>query len=691
MRKSLLFFIFLVFSCYYSQCNSLGGCNPNNGLYSGNIPEDIEYDNLIAGYHTSLIKDVFNNYKIWGQNAAANGVDDLLAPQYINSTNYPALTGTILRATIGSAGSIQLFVLTTDGLFVSGAPGKVIPESVKSTSEFGRIAVNGKADGLPPGVFPADVKMIFATTNSLTITTCTGNVYVLSANPESRGNGKTGVETEWAQVMENATTPLTDIIVARGQSKIGFALKRDGTIWTWGYGAYSGNDFPGHIQLFNYATKMVFPAGANGVKMIQATTNAGTNYISYFLLDQSNTLYCLGDNSDKQLGSRSEFPSATGPFQKIWMTAKYPDGRIMNDIAWVSANEIDYSTAAVSVLNKKGQIYNAGSNTYYMLGRDINHENFYFGIPNGIKSDDVITSCDMGAHCSAVIKKGTDHYGYAGHRIYGSMGNSDANEATELIYNFTITPEVYVCGLSCPDPLIENNAPVCIGTDAGFTINSTPNDVVTYSINDEPDQTVTIDNSGKFNIVIPKPDKNQNLKIKKIKNLICGEKNIDISSNTIIIDNSKIQIEEIGDNSVNAIILGGTPTYEYQLLDEEGNIIVPWQNSSIFTNLSTNYYQIQVKTEATDCVSKYDFIFLNLPNVITPNGDGINDNLNLSFLKKTTNATLDIFDRYGNKMLSLNNKTLFQDYKKFISGTYWYIFSDEKGIKKTGWILIKNK
>ncbi len=405
MNKLLFFYIFLLFSFSYSQCNSFSGCNPNNGLHSGNNPEEIEYDNLIVGYHTSLIKDVFNNYKIWGELAAANGTDHLLTPQYINSTNYPALTGTILKATIGSAGYIQLFVLTTDGLFVSGNPGRVIAESIKPTPEFERITVNGKDDGLPLGVFPADVKMLFATTGSLTITTCSGNVYVLSKNSESRGNGKNGTETEWAQVMENATTPLTDIIVARGQSRNGFALKRDGTIWTWGYGAYSGNNFPGHIQTFDYATKMILPAGVTAVKMIQATTDSSNNYISYYLLDQSNTLYCLGYNGNKQLGSQTEFPSPTGPFQKIWMTAKYPDGSIMNDIAWVSANEIDHTTSAVSVINKKGQVYNAGTNGYYMLGRDGNGQDYYFGIPNGIKSTDIITTCDTGGHCSSCNQK----------------------------------------------------------------------------------------------------------------------------------------------------------------------------------------------------------------------------------------------------------------------------------------------
>ena len=77
-----------------------------------------------------------------------------------------------------------------------------------------------------------------------------------------------------------------------------------------------------------------------------------------------------------------------------------------------------------------------------------------------------------------------------------------------------------------------------------------------------------------------------------------------------IINNSNIQIEEIGNNSINAVIVGGTPKYEYQLLDENGDIVTPWQSSSVLTNLITNYYQIQVKTENTICTSIYDLFFL---------------------------------------------------------------------------------
>ncbi len=685
MKKILSFFIFFILPYCYAQCNSFSGCNPNTGLYSGNDPEKIEYDNIITVFHASVTKDAFNNYKIWGALADSTGTENVLSPQYINSENYPNLTGNIKKVALGSYfGDIQLIVLTDDGLFVSGFPGTVIPKSIKSTKNFERITVNGKSDGLPLGVNPDNVKMMFATTGSLIITTCLGEVYILTETPIARGNGSTGSDAEWAKVMENPTTPLSDIIVARGQKNMGFALKRDGTLWTWGQNVFSGKSTDSRDEEFQFATKMILPSSITGIKMIQVTAQSSSNYHSYFLLDNKNTLYCLGYNNNGVFGSK------TYPVLKTWTTSQYPDGSPTSDISWISANEHDSATPNFAIINNNGTVYTAGENFGYTIGQDIDNGTHYFKIPNGISAADVITTFEVGGHCSAAIKKGALRYGYVGHRIHGSMGDGTADSVFEDTFDFITTPKISVCGASCTVPIIENTSPNCFEDDVTFTIKGTPNDIIIYSLNGEADQTTTIDNTGKFEIKILKATKNQILKIKQFSNLICDEMT-NITSEIKIINNSNIQIEEIGNNSINAIVLGGTPKYEYQLLDENGNIVTPWQSSSIFTNLITNYYQIHVKTENTTCTSVYDFIFLKLPNIITPNGDGINDQLNLSFFTKAINSSLDIYDRYGKKMLSLNNKTPYQDYKNFITGTYYYIFTYENGTKKSGWIIVKNR
>jgi len=687
MNKTLSFLTLFIYFLNYSQCNSSSGCNPNNGLYSGNDPENIEYDNIVSSFHATTIKDAFNNHKVWGSDISTNGIDPVLSPQYINATNYPGLTGDIKKVALGSNNFSQLIILTTDGLFVCGKPEQVIPVTVKSTSAFEKISINGKLDGLPAGVNPLDVKMLFATSRALMLTTCDGYVYVLSELSESRGNGYLGNSNEWAQVMENATTPLSDVVVARGQFRMGLAVKRDGTIWTWGSRVYSGANVL-NFEDFGYATKMVLPAGANGVKMIQATSySSGINsFHSYYLLDKSNTLYCLGFNNQGQLGFVT--PSA---IQKTWAIAKYPDGRIMNDIVWISSNEHDSLEPNISVINKMGTLYTAGSNSRFMIGRDKNFDTNFFGIPKGVSATDIITISEVGGHCTAITKKGTNHYGYVGHRIMGSMGDGTMDDLEEKEFDFIKTPEVYICGLSCPDPMLENNSPVCYQNDASFTIKSTPNDEITYSINNENDQIVTIDGTGKFEISIPSPNRNQVLKIKKIKNLICGEKILNITSNSILINNTDIKIIETNNNTINIVIQNGTPDFLYQLSDKDGIVIYPWQSSNTFSNLTSNYYKIEIKTSGTNCISTLDFVFLNIPNVITPNNDGKNDELPLAFFQKLSNSYLDIFDRFGKKLLHLDKNRLRQDYSAFNTGTYWYIFSDETGKIKKGWIFIKKR
>ncbi len=60
----------------------------------------------------------------------------------------------------------------------------------------------------------------------------------------------------------------------------------------------------------------------------------------------------------------------------------------------------------------------------------------------------------------------------------------------------------------------------------------------------------------------------------------------------------------------------------------------------------------------------------NLPNIITPNGDGKNDYLVLP-LREGTTATLSIFNRWGEKVFQSDNYKNDWNAKKLSSGTYY--------------------
>ncbi len=469
-----------------AQCGDSQVCNGNTGLYSNDDATSIAYDNMGSAYHATYIKEPDSGWRVWGANMSNTG-GNLLSPASVNSTTYPALTGTIYKLALGSDYTDQqLIVLTSTGLFAIGDSGDVISTAITTSTNFHKITVNGKADGLPTGVGPADVKMLFASTYTLMITTCTGNVWVLSQTSGVRGNGGGGSASLWAQVMENATTPLSNVIVSRGNSSMGFALKSDGTLWTWGSGTYLGDNTTAITR--NFATQMTLPAGIPGIKMIQATSDGG--FMSYYVLGTDKKVYALGENQYGQLGDRTIVD------RTAWVNAKNPDNSIITDAAWISANEHDENYAGYSIIRAGGVFYTAGYNSYYMVGRINENGTNYLDLPGGINASDVITHAEVGGHSTAVIKLGSPRYGYCGHRINGSMGDGSSLDESQETFDFITPPIVAVCGTICVQPVLSGNGPLCPGGNAVFTITGTPGDIISYSLNSGSTQTIAIGTDG---------------------------------------------------------------------------------------------------------------------------------------------------------------------------------------------------
>lgn len=84
------------------------------------------YDKMISSFHSTIVLGADGNYRVWGEDAASDGDNNLLSPTIINKSNFPALLGTPVKATLGSnyTYSAQFFVLTENGnddkLFVWG-------------------------------------------------------------------------------------------------------------------------------------------------------------------------------------------------------------------------------------------------------------------------------------------------------------------------------------------------------------------------------------------------------------------------------------------------------------------------------------------------------------------------------------------------------------------------------------------
>ncbi len=155
--------------------------------------------------------------------------------------------------------------------------------------------------------------------------------------------------------------------------------------------------------------------------------------------------------------------------------------------------------------------------------------------------------------------------------------------------------------------------------------------------------------------------------------------NIDITSNTITVN-----------------VIGGTPAYKYSMDN------INWQDSNVFSNLSRGDHKIYVK-DAYDCDPiEIGVVVPNLVNVITPNGDGINDVIDYSAMAGKQNLIFSIFDRYGTKIHQADKTN---GYKwdgtvgglKIPTGTYWYSVTWNENDKKntsfkfSGWVMVKNR
>ncbi|MFC7346328.1 T9SS type B sorting domain-containing protein [Chryseobacterium zhengzhouense] len=153
---------------------------------------------------------------------------------------------------------------------------------------------------------------------------------------------------------------------------------------------------------------------------------------------------------------------------------------------------------------------------------------------------------------------------------------------------------------------------------------------------------------------------------------------------------------DISNTTVTINVNGGTAPYQYST---DG---IAWQDSNVFTNIKRGDHKIYVK-DNYDCEPiEIAIVVPNLVNVITPNGDGINDVIDYSALANKQNLIFNVFDRYGNKIFQADKINNYKwdgttGNKKVPTGNYWYSVSwnenDKKGtpVKYTGWVLVKNR
>ena len=436
-------------------------CNPDN-----------PYDKIISGYHASIAQKSNGEYVAWGS-AFSNTNTDLVSPTIINQSFGVPAGEVVLKATIGGlsggGGQDQGAVLTQSGLYAWGTEGKLLANGLTTSGSFQKISgftSGANSFGLPTGVEPSDVEILFGSNLTLVIVTklsAGGNVYVLTSQGVLlAGNGSTGTSTGlvWLQTKTSASNFLTNVTQLRGNvggtSKGAFiALTSTGAVYTWGTSIYLG-DGSALATTNTYAVQMTVPSefsSSNLPKMIGLTGGSSKNPTYYLLSGSSNKLYALGDNTLKQLGN---FTSNTESLS--WVNSKVNSTTDFTDVDFITVQEHTSANPAVAAITKTGKIYTWGSNSSSMIGRTDNGTSsgvigasYDPGMPISFDPlNDVAISAELGGHTLVFTKSGTSQFCYVGHRTGGSMGDgvSPAVDSGNGSYyaSCSLTPVLPVCG-----------------------------------------------------------------------------------------------------------------------------------------------------------------------------------------------------------------------------------------------------
>ncbi|WP_420287251.1 Calx-beta domain-containing protein [Flavobacterium psychrophilum] len=452
--------LFLVQNAH-AQCTAPVGCAStdfsNYGANSTNVAATIEYDNYISSFHSTIVRTP-DGLKIWGERMANDGIANVLSPLVVNATNFPALgSSTPLKGALGSFGNSynsQNIILSTDGLYAWGTEGAVLDASITSSATFQKITIAGNTNGLPAGVTPATVKMMFATHNTIALTTCDGDVWVLSQYGNVRGNGNTGNAITWYKAIDKTSLGAGNTIVAcRGSDGNLIALTSDGKIYVWGNKVYLGNNTAAGVR--SVATLMSLPVGITP-KMIGSTASQNY-YVAHYVLATNGKLYSLGLNHNFQLGISSVAESMT------WVRPIYPNVTTMDDVKWISPQEHDDGYSAINVINSNYNLYAFGANSSGMIAGNIVGSYTMPIIPAGLSTSNKILAVETGGHTSMIVDKCETNFGYIGHRVSGSMSNGSI-ESTVDAYDFSTTA-VKICGAESDGDII----PVIPGVDGSYS------------------------------------------------------------------------------------------------------------------------------------------------------------------------------------------------------------------------------
>ena len=251
-------------------------------------------------------------------------------------------------------------------------------------------------------------------------------------------------------------------------------------------------------------------------------------------------------------------------------------------------------------------------------------------------------------------------------------------QLTFRVYEYCVSDslEVAINSAEAPNPIVDVVQPTCENPYGTIMIVNNQNHLYEFSINGEDYQLSPV-----------------------FENLPIGTYQITIKEGGCISDSLTVAIDELPEIFVNFTTVCGNENsflLKAETEFEEENYQYLWstgETTSVIEIDRTGTYSIIVSLD--NCSKEFyidiDVIPCMIPKGISPNGDFINDEFDLSGFG-TVNK-LEIFNRHGKGVYSYSNYTnqwkgQADNGKELPTGTYYYMIHFRNGESKTGWIYL---
>lgn len=255
--------------------------------------------------------------------------------------------------------------------------------------------------------------------------------------------------------------------------------------------------------------------------------------------------------------------------------------------------------------------------------------------------------------------------------IWVRIDNKENFQCYDITSFDIITPEFFTID-------IETEQFLCV--DSNLTITA-PDGFISYEWSTgSMDQSITVDDIGSYKLTV----------VKDFGDFTC-ESSIDISVDTTplpVIESIKVIDWSERSNSIEIIMEWPDGIYEYSLDN------INFQSSNRFLDLPLEDYQVYVRDVICgNMVSSDELFLLYHDKFFTPNGDGFNDYWQILNSKKETDIKINIYDRFGKLIATVDPEGLGWDGTfngiDAPSSDYWYRVERINGRSHTGHFTLK--